>query len=141
MEALASNGTKVVLIEKLDRLARDLMVQETIIAKLRTNEFDLISVTEPDLCVDDPSRKLMRQIFGAFAEYDRVMIVSKLKAARQRKRLGLVREGRSLRHEARGKTRLGTNPTARDFGPELLGHRDRVERGGYQASRCYRQVA
>lgn len=29
LEALAANGTKLLLIEKLDRLARDLMVQET----------------------------------------------------------------------------------------------------------------
>ena len=34
-------------VPKLDRLARDLMIQETIIA---------------DLCQDDPTRKLMRQI-------------------------------------------------------------------------------
>jgi DNA invertase Pin-like site-specific DNA recombinase len=33
--ALHSNGVRMVLIEKLDRLARDLMVQETIIADLR----------------------------------------------------------------------------------------------------------
>ena len=59
-----SNGTKLVLVEKLDRLARDLMVQETIIGDLRKNGFDLISVMEPDLLQDDPSRKLMRQIFG-----------------------------------------------------------------------------
>lgn len=32
MEALAADGTKLVLIEKLDRLARDLMVQETTLA-------------------------------------------------------------------------------------------------------------
>jgi hypothetical protein len=31
--ALAANGTRLVLIEKLDRLARDLMVQETIIGE------------------------------------------------------------------------------------------------------------
>lgn len=80
------NGTKVIIIEKLDRLARDLMVQEHIIADLRHRGISLISVAEPDLCVDDPSRKLLRQIMGAIAEYDRVMIVMKLKAARHRMR-------------------------------------------------------
>jgi DNA invertase Pin-like site-specific DNA recombinase len=49
LEALAANGVKLVLIEKLDRLARDLMVQETIIGDLRKRGFDLISVTEPRL--------------------------------------------------------------------------------------------
>src|ERR1700676_888627 len=35
MVALASNGVRTVCIEKLDRLARDLMVQETILAEFR----------------------------------------------------------------------------------------------------------
>jgi DNA invertase Pin-like site-specific DNA recombinase len=46
----------------------------------------LVSVMEPDLCQDDPSRKLMRQIFGAIAEYEKTMIVLKLRGARARKR-------------------------------------------------------
>jgi DNA invertase Pin-like site-specific DNA recombinase len=50
LEALASNGAKTVIIERLDRLARDLMVQENIIADLRKRGFELISVAEPDLC-------------------------------------------------------------------------------------------
>lgn len=83
-EALAANGTKLVLIEKLDRLARDLMVQETIIADLRKRGFDLISVTEPDLLQRDPTRILMRQIFGAIGQYEKAMIVAKLRGARQR---------------------------------------------------------
>ncbi len=91
MEALASNGTKLVLIERLDRLARDLMVQETIIGDLRKRGFEMISVAEPDLLQDDPSRKLMRQIFGAIAEYDRCMIVAKLRGARERMK---AKEGR-----------------------------------------------
>jgi DNA invertase Pin-like site-specific DNA recombinase len=86
MLALHSNGVRTVLVEKLDRLARDLMVQETIIADLRKNGFELVSVAEPDLCSDDPSRKLVRQIFGAISEYERAMIVLKLKGARDRQR-------------------------------------------------------
>jgi DNA invertase Pin-like site-specific DNA recombinase len=84
MAALHSNGTKLVLVEKLDRLARDLMVQETIIADLRKNCFELISVLEPDLMADDPSRKLMRQLFGAVAEYEKSMLVLKLRGSRIR---------------------------------------------------------
>jgi len=42
--------------EKLDHLARDLMVQETIIRDLRQKVFEIVSVAEPDLCSDDPSR-------------------------------------------------------------------------------------
>jgi DNA invertase Pin-like site-specific DNA recombinase len=43
-----------------------------------------VSVTEPDLCNDDPTRTLMRQVLGAFSEYERSMIVLKLRGARQR---------------------------------------------------------
>lgn len=82
--ALHSNGTRLVMVEKLDRLARDLMVQETIVADLRKNGFDLISVLEPDLMQNDPSRKMMRQIFGAVAEYEKSMIVLKLRGSRIR---------------------------------------------------------
>ena len=82
--ALHANGVKLVLIEKLDRLARDYMVQESIIAELRKHGFNLISVTEPDLLENDPSRKLMRQIFGGISEYDKTMTVLKLRGARMR---------------------------------------------------------
>jgi DNA invertase Pin-like site-specific DNA recombinase len=95
MLALHSNGVTTVIVEKLDRLARDLMIQETIVADLRKSGFTLISVAEPDLCSDDPSRKLVRQIFGAISEYERAMIVLKLKASRQRMRAKTGRcEGR-----------------------------------------------
>ena len=86
LEALASNGVRMVVIEKLDRLARDLMVQETILAEFRKQSFEIVSVAEPDLCSDDPSRTMVRQIFGAISQYERAMIVSKLRGARQRMR-------------------------------------------------------
>lgn len=95
MEALAGNGTKLVLIEKLDRLARDLMVQETIIGDLRKRGYELVSVLEPDLLQADPTRVLMRQIFGAIAQYEKAMIVAKLRGARQRMKAATGRcEGR-----------------------------------------------
>jgi site-specific DNA recombinase len=86
MALLLANGTRTVLVEKLDRLARDLMVQESILADMRKKGLELVSVSEPDLCGDDPSRVLMRQILGAFAQYEKAMIVAKLKGARQRMR-------------------------------------------------------
>lgn len=82
------HGVKTIIIEKLDRLARDLMVQEFIVRDFQKSGFNIISVMEgKDLCGNDPSRKLIRQIMGAFSEYDRAMIVAKLYAARQRIKL------------------------------------------------------
>ena len=89
---MSSNDVKTVLVEKLDRLARDIMVQEAIIRDLQKKDCDLVSVFEgADLLSDDPTRKFIRQMFGATAEYEKDMIVAKLRAARQRKR---VEEGK-----------------------------------------------
>jgi DNA invertase Pin-like site-specific DNA recombinase len=123
MLALMSNGTRVVLIEKLDRIARDLMVQETIIGDMRKQGFELISVAEPDLCSDDPSRKLVRQVFGAIAEYDRSMIVLKLRAARQRMR---AKTGRCEGRKAFGATKAeaATLTKMREFAAQGLNYEE-----------------
>ena len=84
MTALLANGTSTVLIERLDRLARDLMMQETIIGVLRRGGFELVSVAEPDLCSDDPSRVMVRQLFGVVGQYEKSTLVAKLRGARQR---------------------------------------------------------
>jgi DNA invertase Pin-like site-specific DNA recombinase len=110
LAAIDSGEVRTVLIERLDRLARDLMVQETILGDMRKRGITVISVAEPDLCSDDPSRKLMRQIFGAIAEYDKAMIVAKLRGARQRV-----------------KARTGRCEGAKPFG-EGEGHRDTIVR-------------
>src|SRR5215813_7433455 len=91
MMALHSNGVQAVIVEKLDRLERDLMVQETIIADLRKYGFELVSVAEPDLMANDPTRILVRQMMGAVAQYEKSQIVLKLRGARIRKR---AKEGR-----------------------------------------------
>jgi len=82
---LHSNGTRAVLVERLDRLARDLMVQEQGIATLRRGGFTLISATEPDLMASDPGRVFMRQVLGAAAQMDKSNLVAKLRGARMRK--------------------------------------------------------
>ena len=50
MAALLANGTRTVLVERLDRCARDLMVQESIIADFKRKGLSIVSVNEPDLC-------------------------------------------------------------------------------------------
>lgn len=96
------HGIKTVIIERMDRLARDLMVQEAIIADLQKHGFDLISVSEgADLLSEDPTRKLVRQVLGAISEYDKTMLVLKLRAARERKRVKNGKcEGRKSYSEA-----------------------------------------
>ena len=84
MAALLANGTTMVLVERLDRVARDLMIQESIIADFKRKGLDIASVNEPDLCSEDASRVLMRQMMGAFFQYEKTSLVAKLRGARVR---------------------------------------------------------
>lgn len=86
-----SGTPRVVIVERLDRLARDLMVQETIMGDFRRRGIEIVSTKEPDVCSSDPTRVFIRQVFGALAEYDKNMIVQKLRAAREAKRLAMKR--------------------------------------------------
>ncbi len=110
--ALEENGIKTVIIEKLDRLARDLMVSETIIADMQKQGYTLISTMEPDLCSNDPSRKLVRQIFAAISEYEKQMIVLKLRGARQRKK---IKHGK-----CEGRHAYGVKPGEREILDRIL---------------------
>jgi DNA invertase Pin-like site-specific DNA recombinase len=88
------NGVSTIVIEKVDRLARDLGVQEWIMRDLKQRGVTLVSATEQDLDAD-PTRVMFRQIMGAIAQYDRAMTVLKLRAARKRMKVATGRcEGR-----------------------------------------------
>jgi DNA invertase Pin-like site-specific DNA recombinase len=104
MTALLANGTRIVVVERLDRVARDLMIQESIVADFKRKGLTLISVYEPDLCSDDPSRILIRQMMGAFFQYEKSSLVAKLRGARKRKKIatGMKCEGRKAYGEREG---------------------------------------
>jgi DNA invertase Pin-like site-specific DNA recombinase len=77
------NGVRTIIVEKVERLARDLGVQEWIFRDLKQRKVELVSATEENLDAD-PARVLFRQLLGAIAQYDRAMTVLKLRAARKR---------------------------------------------------------
>jgi DNA invertase Pin-like site-specific DNA recombinase len=106
-----SKDCRTVIIEKLDRLARDLVIQEGIIAKHQNFGLEIFSTCEPDLCSNDPSRKFVRQILGAVAELDRSLIVAKLKSARDRIR--------AETGKCEGRKRYGTNEYERNVLAEI----------------------
>jgi len=97
LTALYSNGVKLVICEKYDRVARDSMWIEWTIRHLRDNGFSLVSASEPELADDsDPHRKAMRGMISIFAELEKSALVLKLRAARQRAQANRkdYREGR-----------------------------------------------
>lgn len=88
IDRVESNGVRVVLVENSTRLARDLMVSEVILAQLRDAGCTVIDCDSGTNLVDDadddPTRRLIRQVLGAVAEFDRRVTVLKLRAARNR---------------------------------------------------------
>lgn len=88
----------MVIVERADRLARDLLVSEVILGQFRDLGVRVIAAdggTDLTAGDDDPTRVLIRQVLGAVAQFEKAVIVSKLKAARVRKRRATGRcEGR-----------------------------------------------
>lgn len=133
------NGVQTVLVENASRFARDLIVQETGHAMLCKEGFALVAVDDPDaFTADTPTARMVRQILGAVAEFEKANLVAKLKGARDRAsasagrriegRKGyvetapeIVREAKRL---ARKNPRNGAARSLREIAAELakLGH-------------------
>lgn len=101
---ILENGVRTIIVEKLDRLARDVVTQELLIRDFQRNKIILLSASpsEQDLCSHDPGRVMLRQILGAVSGYERAMVVFRTKAARDRIR------AKGLRCE--GKKPFGSHP-------------------------------
>lgn len=91
LDALGDGTASVLIIPKLDRLARDLMVQESILADAWKAGATVLSCSETERTYcqpdnpDDPSRTLIRQVLGAVAAYERSMIRLRLVSGRRRR--------------------------------------------------------
>ena len=98
LQRCGETGATVLVVEKADRLGRDLIVSEMAVRAFSEAGVSIVtadtgqSLTDAD---NDPSRKLIRQVLNALAEYERSALVAKLRVARERKKrvlkvLGLV---------------------------------------------------
>ncbi len=98
LDRIESNGVRTVLVERSDRLARDLLVGEVILGQFRDLGVSVIEAASGNVLTADnadPTKVLIRQILGAVAEFDRRVTVAKLRAARLRKKARTGRcEGR-----------------------------------------------
>src|SRR5438093_506522 len=87
---ILADGVRTILVESLDRLARDVMVQSLLLAKLAQHEIRLINcVTGEDVTAsmsEDPMRKALIQIQSVFSELEKSRLVSKLRRAREAKK-------------------------------------------------------
>jgi len=104
IESIESNGVKVVVVERADRLARDLMVSEVILDQFAKAGARVLTADGADLssAENDPTRTLIRQVLSAVAQFDKTVVVLKLRAARER----LRRKG----HRVEGRKPYGHRP-------------------------------
>jgi DNA invertase Pin-like site-specific DNA recombinase len=104
LDRIDSNGVSAVLVERADRLARDLMVSEIILNQLSRSGARVLTADGVDLtnADHDPTRTLIRQVLAAVAKFDKTVLVLKLRAARDRIRR---RQGR-----CEGRKPFGTRP-------------------------------
>jgi DNA invertase Pin-like site-specific DNA recombinase len=115
---------RTILIETASRFARDLTVQLTGYDMLKARGITVMPVDSPTYFTEEtPTAVMVRQILGAVSQFEKTMVVMKLRAARDRKRAkGLKVEGR------RGHAEL--NPAAVELAKTLR----RKPRGGKRAS-------
>lgn len=79
-ELVAAGGVETVLVYRLDRIARDVVLSETLHRELSARA-KVVSVSES--FGEGFTGNLMRQILAAFAEYERAVIAARLKGGRQ----------------------------------------------------------
>jgi len=90
MGLLREGSAQGIVVYRLDRLARDLIVQEQLLNEVRrmggvtysTSSAESGYLTDDP---DDPSRRFIRQVLGAVSEYERSMITLRLRSGRRRK--------------------------------------------------------
>jgi len=88
LATLKAEEASMLVVYRLDRLARDLILQETLLETLRDQGTPVVSASEPDLdtATDDPTKVLIRQIIGAVSQYERAVIRGRMVAGKAAKR-------------------------------------------------------
>jgi DNA invertase Pin-like site-specific DNA recombinase len=90
--AMLADGVKTVIVETASRFARDVVTQELGFRRLKQLGIMLVAADHPDTFVgDSPTASLVRQILGAVSEFEKSMLVLRLRAARERKKLSTGR--------------------------------------------------
>jgi DNA invertase Pin-like site-specific DNA recombinase len=84
------NGVDTIIVESLDRLAREYRIQEQLLIYLASKDINLISANTGENVTKaisaDPMKKAMIQVQGIFAELDKSLLVKKLRRSREKVR-------------------------------------------------------
>jgi DNA invertase Pin-like site-specific DNA recombinase len=88
LERIAGNGVRRIVVETASRFARDLIVAETGFKMLQERGIELIAADSPESFADDtPTSVMIRQVLASVSEFEKAMVVAKLRGARDRKSL------------------------------------------------------
>ena len=104
LERVEADGIGLVLVEDASRFARSVLAQELGVLIMAGRGVRVVTAGGEDLtATDDPAKVMMRQVAGAFAEYEKARLVHKLRGARDRRSAALGRrvEGRKGYAETR----------------------------------------
>jgi DNA invertase Pin-like site-specific DNA recombinase len=95
MQAVRARVVDVVMVTKIDRIARSLRHLLTVAHELETNGVDLV-VLDQQIDTTTPAGKLTFQILGAIAEFERTLIVERVKAGMAHAQKHGTRSGRPI---------------------------------------------
>lgn len=84
LSALEGREAEVLIISEYSRLARDLVIQETLIQQLASIGVRVVAVMEPEVGGDEHTRTLVRQVLGAVKQYERAVIRARTEVGRAR---------------------------------------------------------
>lgn len=128
-----------IIVEKIDRFCRDVLVQEIALKQINRDGLVLVSATNGN--VDETIEStLVRQVMGAFAEYEASATATRLRVARERKAERNKQEGITT---ISGGGKCGGRPSYAELQPDLVKEAKRLRRRNPKTKkqRSYDKVA
>lgn len=100
---ITGNGARVVLVENAGRFARDLAVQIAGHDLLKSRGITLIAADAPEHFTEStPTATMVRNILGAVSQFEKAILVERMRKARERRRVATGKcEGRKSHAELR----------------------------------------
>jgi site-specific DNA recombinase len=136
ISASIGNGWKTIIIERLDRLAREYRIQESLLIYMASKGIDLYSAATAENVTKaisaDPMKKALVQIQGIFHELDKSLLVNKLRKAREQIR---TEKGR-----CEGKRAYGSLPGEKEV-IKRIRYMRRKPRGSNKRRRSFQSIA
>ena len=119
-----AQNIRIIIIEDMTRLARELLLQMQLATFIASKEIDLYSANTGEnisrAIYDDPMRKAMVQMQGVFSELERSTLTRRMIAGRDLQRETGKRKGRKIKAIDRtGKIKIEGSPRLSEKKPKL----------------------